>query len=229
MHLSNFSVNITMHEMAKTFSHDNVTMLTLSVLYPQVNLFHNQAAQLRINRRIQAQINEFYRYASQTLYEQAIADYGYAQKNGFPFRQYEAVLNYNITYNQRCHLSMYRDQYAFTGGAHGNTIRASDTYNVRNGQDLPLSSFFQPNVDYRTLLIEQILKQADEQMRQNPYIYFDNYPSLIAENFNEKSYYLSESGLSIYYQQYEIAPYATGIVVFTIPYETLQWRPTCRP
>ena len=228
MNFLNFSVNITMHEIQRTFLNNNEPMLTLSIHYPEVNLLYNPSVQLRINRKIQAEVNEFYRYASHDLYEQALSYYKDAQKNGFPFHHYEAVMNYEITYNRQCHLSMYRDQYEFTGGAHGNTIRSSDTWNVKNGQELPLSSLFPEGQDVRALLLDQIIKQADKQIKQNPYIYFENYRSLIAENFKEENYYLEPTGVAIYYQQYEIAPYATGIVVFTIPYEILQWQPSCR-
>jgi len=68
--------------------------------------------------------------------------------------------------------------------------------------------------------------QADENMQQQP-IYFEDYRNLIVQHFNPASYYLSNDGLVIYYQQYEIAPYATGIVEFTIPFSVLEWRPHC--
>ncbi|MHB1315730.1 MAG: DUF3298 and DUF4163 domain-containing protein [Christensenellales bacterium] len=228
MNGSNFSANIMMREMKQTFSAKNETMLTLSILYPQVGLPYNQSSQSRINHRIQTQVSDFYRYASQTLYKQSISYYRYAQENGFPFHSYEAVLNYEITYNQHCYLSMYRDQYTFTGGAHGSTIRASDTYSIKSGHHVPLSSFFKPKEDYRQVLLSQIQRLANEQMRQDPHIYFENYSSLIEEEFNENNYYLQSSGVSIYFQQYEIAPYASGIIVFTAPYEMLQWRPSCK-
>jgi len=229
MSLPNFSVNITMHKTERRFLFQNKTVLSLSIVYPQANLLHNPVAQIRINRRIQAQVNDFYRYVSQNLYEQAVENYKNAMENGFPFHPFEAVLQYEITYNQHCRLSLYHDQYEFTGGAHGNTTRFSDTWDVKNGQVVPLSSFFLPEQDYRAFLIQQIIQQADQEMQQNPGIYFEDYPALITEHFNPDNYYLTPSGVAIYYQQYDIAPYSTGIVVFTIPYETLQWWPYCMP
>ena len=68
------------------------------------------------------------------------------------------------------------------------------------------------------MLIDQILRQADENIQQNPGINFEDYHALIVKYFNEEHYYLTPSGVAIYYQQYEIAPYSTGIVVFTISY-----------
>ncbi len=227
MKSSNFSAAVMMRKIKRTFSYDNKTMLTLSINYPQIILRHNRPVQDNINRHIQAQVNDYYNYVANDLYQQAVAYYKDTQKSGFPFHNYDAVLQYEITYNQRCHFSLYRDRYEFTGGAHGNTVRASDSWNLIDGRIIPLSSLFSPGQNYQVFLIEQMIKQADSQIQQNPGIYFEDYRSLIAKYFNEESYYLTPSGVAVYYQQYEIAPYATGIVVFTIPYNTLQWHPSC--
>jgi hypothetical protein len=224
---SNTCACIHMCKAERSFSYANQTMLTLSMLYPQITLRNNPLAQRNINCRIQAQVDSFYKYASEYLYQQAISAYKYAQENGFPFHHYEAVLQYEVTYNSNCHLSLYYDQYEFTGGAHGSTIRASDTYGLLNGCTLPLSSFLPADKDYCALLLEQIMKQAQARMQQEPGIFFEDYPCLILEHFNDESFYLTPCGIAVYFQQYEIAPYATGIVVFTIPYEVLQWWPQC--
>lgn len=202
-------------------------MLKLCISYPRIMLRKNPNAQNKINRQIQKQFNGFYDYSSNYLYQQAVEAYRFAMENGFPFNPYDAVMQYEISYNGHCHLSLYRDQYEYTGGAHGNTIRASDNWNLINGYTIPLSSLFPPEQDYSEFLIEQIIQQADQKMQEDPGIYFEDYQNLIMQYFNEKSFYLTSSGVAIYYQQYEIAPYSTGIVVFTIPYEILQWYPSC--
>ena len=213
MEAINACANIVMCELKRTFTYNSTPMLTLSILYPKVTLRHCPYAQDSINFQIQSQICGFLHDVSSDLYQQAVSTYRESQANDFPFRLYEAVLHYEITYNQHCHLSLYRDQYTFTGGAHGSTVRSSNTWNLISGSDIPLQDFFALQ-EYRASLIDQMTKQAGE----NPEIYFEDYPALIEMNFNEEHYYLTPSGVAIYYQQYEIAPYSTGIVVFTIPY-----------
>ncbi|MCE5235347.1 MAG: DUF3298 and DUF4163 domain-containing protein [Clostridiaceae bacterium] len=225
---SNFRASIVMRKIERSFAYDGTPMLALSIRYPTVTLPRNPSAQKSIDGQIQAQVNAFYHYAADDLYRQAVAAYKDAQENGFPFHRYDAILQYTITYNQRCHLSLYRDQYEYTGGAHGNTVRASDTWSLETGRNLPLYSFFPAGRDYRAFLISQIIKQADVRMQQEPGIFFENYRALIVQYFNGEHYYLTPAGLVIYYQQYEIAPYVTGIVPFTIPYATLNWQPSCR-
>lgn len=227
MNKTNYSANITMQKFQQEFVYNNIVMLTLSITYPWISLSDNHIAQNRINNQISMQVNEFYRHASNTLYRQAIKTYRYSQANDFPFHAYEAVMEYTVTYNENCFLSLYNDKYEFTGGAHGNTIRSSYTWELVNGTQISLYYFFKPGTDYRRLLTEEIIKQADKNMQQNTLIYFDDYKALIVKYFNPESYYLTPWGICIYYQQYEIAPYVTGIVVFKIPYETIGWHPSC--
>jgi hypothetical protein len=223
------SATVALQTFQRTLVKDDEIVLELSISYPWVHLPRNRAAQGRINSCIRAQVEGFYRYASTELYMQAVCAKESAEQNGYPFHAFEAVLNYSIAFNQDCHLSLYRDQYTYTGGAHGATVRASDTWSLITGALLPLGSFFRRYRFHKELLIELILKQAEEDMRENPGIYFNNYPALIRQHFDEQQYYLTPEGLAVYYQQYDIAPYASGIVVFVIPYASLGFVPSCLP
>ncbi|NLJ59164.1 MAG: DUF3298 and DUF4163 domain-containing protein, partial [Tissierellia bacterium] len=144
-----------------------------------------------------------------------------------PFNIYNAYMVHEITYNENCFLSMYIDKYEYTGGAHGTTERSSYTWELWNGTNLSLRNFFKPGTDYRDFIIEEITRQADRNNRQDPYLYFDDYRSLIIKNFNEDSFYLTPEGITIYYQQYDIGPYVSGIIEFTIPYSLIKWYPNC--
>jgi hypothetical protein len=65
-----------------------------------------------------------------------------------------------------------------------------------------------------------ILQKAEEQQAQEK-IYFDGYQTLITKYFNPASFYLIPDGVSFYYQQYEIGPYAIGMPTFTFSYSEL--------
>ncbi len=214
----NCYANIMMCKTKQMLRYGDMPMLKFSVFYPKAAIRYYPFAQNSINNQIQSQVAGFMHYVSNDLYYQAIDTYNQSQENSFPFRRYEAALQYTVTYNQNCHLSLYADQYEYAGGAHGNTVRTSNTWDLASGHNIPLSDFFPVGQNYRSWLIAEMTKQADEKIRQNPGIFFENYPALIAEYFNKEHYYLTPRGIAIYYQQYEIAPYSTGIVVFTIPY-----------
>lgn len=223
----NTSAKIKMSNEKRTYTYESVPVLTLSMTYPSVRLKSAPEVESRINCKIQTEVADFLCNASNVLYRQAVIGYQYARKNGFPFNAYDAVMKYEVTYNQNCHLSMYDDEYQYTGGAHGNTLRSSDTWNLFDGCALSMAALFAPDQDYRGMLIPLLIRQADQNIKDNPGIYFEEYRDLIVQNFNEENYYLTPEGFAVYYQQYEIAPYSTGIVVFTVPYETLGWAPSC--
>lgn len=219
-----YSADIIMHEYNKTFNYNNTEMLKLTIKYPQISLNNKQAENI-INAQIYMEVNNYKKYAKH-LFKQAMQAYARSKTTGYPFLGYEAYMEYFITYNENCFFSLYYDRYEFTGGAHGTTVRASDTWELCCGTCLSLYSFFRPDTDYKHLLINEIIRQAEAiQRRQN--IYFDEYKSLIIKNFNKDSYYLSPEGITIYYQQYDIAPYSTGIVEFTVPYSVIGWKPNC--
>lgn len=136
-----------------------------------------------------------------------------ARKLVIPF---EAAVTYSVTYNQNCILSLYTERYEFTGGAHGETRRASQTWSMANGRRMELSRFFPHIKDYRAAILRFIAAR----IAKNPSIYFPDAADLAEQHFNEENFFLTPQGLNIYFQQYEIAPYASGLPVFTIPYYT---------
>ncbi len=226
MPTQNMSATIVPRVQKQDFTYEDVLVLTVENHFFTVRLPGGGPVEAVINNRIQTQVDELNAYASTTLYENAVETYQYSKEEGFPFNAFQAGLYYKVTYNQDCFLSMYRDQFEYTGGAHPNTLRYSDTWNLRTGMVVPLSSFFPPGFNYQSLLLGLILKQADKNYAEEP-IYFENYRQLIVEMFNPQSFYLSPCGLKIYYQHYDIAPYSTGIVEFTIPYKVVKNPPSC--
>ena len=218
---------INMREINCTLKYNNIKILTLNIKYPIINITNSPRAEENINNQISMQVNEYIDYASNTLYNQAINTYADSLINNFPIHSFEAYMVYAITYNDNCFLSLYTDKYEYTGGAHGNTTRTSNTWELCTGQNIYLYCFFKPYTDYTNMLKREIIAQADENLKENPFIYFDDYKDLIIKNFNPHSFYMSPDGITIYYQQYDIAPYAAGIVEFTIPYVKIGWFPAC--
>ena len=47
---------------------------------------------------------------------------------------------------------------------------------------------------------------------------FDDYPELLRSTFQAGNFYLTPEGIVIYYQQYDIAPYSSGITEFLLPF-----------
>lgn len=221
-----FNANVNIKEINRIFEYNNTEMLTLTVKYPELHMGYSPCVEWIVNNQIAMEVNGYIMHVNY-LYNQAIKAYTDSKTENYPFHPYEAYMEYTITYNDNCFFSLYIDKYEFTGGAHGSTIRSSNTWELCNGTNPPLNIFFMPGMDYINFLEEEIIKQAEYNYNQNPNNFFDDYKNLITQNFNPNSFYLDPQGLVIYYQQYDIAPYSTGIVEFTIPYETIGWSPGC--
>ena len=148
-----------------------------------------------------------------TLFKDASELYDYNVSNNYPIMVYEVLLQYNITYNNNNILSLYYDNYEFTGGAHGNTIRSSQTWDLYLNRQLRLSSFYN-NPYYIIDILKNVNNQIAEQISLGNNTFFDNYCQLVTETFNLSNYYLTTNGIVIFFQQYDIAPYSSGIQTF---------------
>ncbi|MDD3173269.1 MAG: DUF3298 and DUF4163 domain-containing protein [Herbinix sp.] len=196
----------------------NYLILKYTIKYPKFisQTYYTLANKLNTLYRTKAVMYE--RSNVMNLYQMAMVDFEHSKANNYPIHQFEAYVDFLITYNQNCVLSLYFDQYEYTGGAHGLTLRYSDTWDLQGSRRMELADFFPNNNHYKEYIIQIINKQIAYQIAAGDAMFFDNYEQLVKDNFKANNYYLSKEGLVIYYQQYDIAPYAAGMPTFVIPY-----------
>jgi len=115
---------------------------------------------------------------------------------------------YEIKTNQRGVLSLSLLNYTYTGGAHGNTLQRSLTFDANTGRSYKLSELFKPNSDYKARLNKII--EAQIKARELPLL--GPYPG-ISDN---QDFYIADKALVIYFQLYELVPYAWGFPYFPI-------------
>lgn len=198
----------------KEMKYENTVVLKYHIEYPEIVMDWQQ------NRNGIKKFNDYnLKMALQTqqkaeneLYKEAIELYKYNKENGYPQMMYELYREYQITLKQENAVSMYIDEYIFSGGAHGTTTRTSQTWNLMLGKMVELYELY-PNEPYFLL---DILRKINREISENIEIYFaDPYP-LVVEYFNPNSYYIDNGKVVIYFQQYDIAPYSSGIIEFTL-------------
>ena len=211
----------------KNLYYGSIPVLTYTIHYPQFSSGIFPIAVWKINEYYLEKALKEQQYFEHCLYREAVKTYRDMIENGFPFHAFEAVSTYTLTYQENCTLSLYFDQYEFTGGAHGNTVRHSDTWSLESASRIPLQYLF-GGYDPEKIGVPLVNKQIAEQIEAGTGQYFENYQELTAEYFNTNSFYLTPQGIVIYYQQYEIAPYSSGIPTFTIPfYAASNMQPQC--
>lgn len=202
------------------------TLLTYKIEYPEFTSPCYKMNLRKANMFYLEKALEFQKYCETELFDEAVQLYYDSIDNGFPIHVFEAQLVYDVTYLCSCIISVYFDRYEYTGGAHGNTIRTSETWNLRSGGLIELPQLVRCLLDYKSYILSAVAAQIEKE----PEIYFENYEELIAEAFNENSFYCRRKGIVVYYQQYEIAPYSSGIREFLLPYTVCVINPTafCR-
>lgn len=206
-------------ELKKELKYNNTVILTYKIQYPKIVSSNCKFGIDTFNKFNENKAIELEKYVNTTLFKEAKEVYDYNKLHGYPIMVFEVILEYNITYNKDCIISLYYDQYEFTGGAHGNTIRTSQNWDLQSGCQIPLSYFYPNNPYYIIDILKNINNQIKEQIQSGTNQYFDNYCELVLETFNLESYYLTPNAIAIYFQQYDIAPYSSGIPVFYLMYE----------
>lgn len=200
------------HEIENELKYKNTVILTYRIEYPEITSSSYCYGKNIFNKYNKDKAIMLENYIKNKLYFDAVSTYEYNSANGYPIMVFEVISEFNITYNNGFLVSLYEDKYEFTGGAHGNTIRTSQNWNLSTGCFIPISYFFPNNPYY----LVNIFKNINSQIQANPENYFDNYCELVLETFNPESFYVTPENIAIYFQQYDIAPYSSGIPIFYI-------------
>lgn len=180
--------------------------LKINVKIPQINCLKNKEQEKVIN-------NEISEWTEMWIMdvEKLAKDYFGAPKVEEPVFPYELTSNY-IVKNKNEILSLYIDYYQYTGGAHGITTRKSYNIDMDKGNKIKLANLFKENYDYKCF----INKIISEEISKNPNNYFQGKDGFkgISE---EQGFYIEDGNLVVYFDYYEIAPYAFGMPEFKIP------------
>ena len=163
----------------------------LDLYYPVVHGLKNAAVQHRIN------------FAIQNMVKKMLADQGY-----YSNPRTQVTASYELKTYERGILSLSLNNYAFAGGAHGMTIIKSLTFDVSTGRIYGLADLFKPGSDYQKVLSAIIEKQIKE--REIPVI--NEFTGVKPD----QDYYIADKVLVVYFQLYELTPYAYGFPEFPI-------------
>ena len=105
--------------------------------------------------------------------------------------------------------------YSYTGGAHGSNLKSMELYDINSGEKIPstLEEVFNindENKDEFLALLSAYLKPQKERLYMFP---IDTLPN---------SFFLSEDGIIFMWNEYEIAPYASGMITAKIGFNEIK-------
>lgn len=171
--------------------------------------------------------------------EQLLAFYGAAYEEGLPigekdmetqqevnqemgedlYYDYTYEVGYQVTLLNDKYLSILADGYEYAGGAHGMPFRTPLIFWMETGEQVKGEELFALSEEqFREIKLEaykELFAQSEED-------YWENALLIVEENTEfDSGYYLTEEGVTFYYEPYILAPYAAGYVEVTVPYEQL--------
>lgn len=198
---------------------DTKPILEIKIEYPQIYGHIPKNCENRFNTRYIKSTAKSNLYVRTELYKSALDTYKSSIRTGFPFNfmTFERCVHTNL--NNGNLISIYFDTYKYERGAHGMTTRTSETWNVANGEIMPLCIFFVKGFNFRKFITEIISAQISENLNNKESVYYKNAPERCKQLFSEKRYFLSDTGFLFYYPSYSVAPYCAGIQTFEIPFE----------
>lgn len=125
-------------------------------------------------------------------------------------------------------ISLVTTSSSYFGGVHPNSASFTQNFDTVTGEEVFLADLSSDE----NALREFLLNYLDSLIKEDDYWFYEDYidylPMAIADNF----WHFSNEGLVIICDTYLIAPYAAGIIRFTVPYSELngliydKWLPT---
>lgn len=110
--------------------------------------------------------------------------------------------------------------WSYLGGAHGNALTEQRIIEKKTGRELKLSDFFTDLIELSS--IAEVIFRADQEIPVNVSLedagfWFENGLFHLNENF-----VLNGESIDFLYNQYEIAPYAAGLIYLSIPMDKIR-------
>lgn len=180
---------------------DSNNNATIDIRYPQVSGLVNKEAQEAMNKTFKDKAEAFAAEAKKKANDRD-AEYE---------RPYEFHGTFLVTFNREGVLSIATDLYEYVGGAHGMTYREGFTFSLKDGKQLTMDDLLHSS-DAAKKKLDQMLKKKTTADKYN-------------FGFNglkeDPDFYVSENGLTVFYQIYEIASYADGFPTYTFNFADL--------
>ncbi len=192
----------------------NIDTHTLTENNKDINSLINIPIFMKKDKNIEKKINDKIRNDIMAFYSSSKNEAKEYNKN-FPENPNKFVANVDFytKKNSDNMLSILLNYYKYSGGAHGYYEYKSYSIDMRSGEFLELKNLFKSNSDYKKVIDSEIRRQIESKAKSDPQ--YEGIYQFEGIKDNQK-FYIQDDNLIIYFDLYEIAPYAAGIPEFPI-------------
>lgn len=115
---------------------------------------------------------------------------------------------------------------SYMGGAHPNAFSLMYVMDLSNGKTVKLDELISSDKmnDFNKLRFEIFLSNWNangENLKWEDYFFAEAFTDK-GDFFSNENFYVGKEGITFYYNQYEIAPYSSGVTELMVPLEKLQ-------
>jgi len=134
---------------------------------------------------------------------------------------FKPKVSLNIAYeykinNHYISVQLYTDYYS--GGAHPISWVNSYVIDTESGEVIDFKDIFSTNTEYKNVIENKIISEIDNEKDY----YFEDYFQTISNKNGDFKYLINENSLVVYFDLYEIAPYAYGMPTFVFKFEDIK-------
>ena len=178
-----------------------------------------------LNRFVESLIEEF-RKEVPAAKENAELDYADFRDGGmseliFPEVE-ELTVNFQFVKEKTCVL--FANWFSDTGGVHPNTVNKSYVVDITTGKEILFESVLTPYGVTKEAVVTYAIEKIKEEHADELYPFNDD--EYLVQQVNrftvDNQWYLNDTGVVLFANPYDIAPYAYGMIECTIPYDVLE-------
>ncbi|MFD2706219.1 S-layer homology domain-containing protein [Salibacterium lacus] len=180
------------------------------IYYPEVHGLSKEAEEA---------VNQTFEQQAKAAAErrQEVMELSEQEPDGELAQAYDYQQNYRVESSSGNYLSVVFRSYEFTGGAHGLSHDTAYTFDPDTGEQVEFPHLFDEHTDYASIFNEKIRSGAPDSGEP-----FELIVDFEGVDPSTRQFYVTEEGPAVYFQPYEIGPYAAGIPSYTVPWDAFQ-------
>ncbi len=199
---------------------DGSILLEAKIIIPEIKNPQNNSSINAINKYYRKQFDHFKSKVLSEGLKNARDDKKMTTSGDYEFRSHMYERDFQVYYNANNLLSILNLQYLNTGGAHPNSFRQSDNFDLKTGKKLVLREVLGGSKEEA---LEKVYSTVMEKIKTtegtDEFMWKDTYQNDLREFYSDEDFLLKENSLLFYYQLYTLLPYAGGYPEFELPYD----------
>ncbi|MBQ8592282.1 MAG: DUF3298 and DUF4163 domain-containing protein [Lachnospiraceae bacterium] len=194
-------------------------LLTYKFQMPEIEMQHAEAEEsvryfIEYEKEIFTEQKSFYYWDADELYR---GNQMYEDES-FPLPAYSYEVAYTVTQSDERYISLLKQEYIYSGGAHGNSLYTGIVLDAQTGEVLELDDFL-PGLKNERIYLAQYLA---EQLAPNMEGLWENYEDIVVYDVcYQPNFYIEGDALCFPFDAYELGSYAAGPQFAQIPLEKL--------